>query len=292
MEPWFWAAIGAAILAGVSNFYFKTAAAKGFHAETFSFYGSIVTLILIGSAYLVFPAPLFTNPVVAIAVFLGGFLAAISVIMKVYALRYIDTTIDFPLFKLLAPAVAIVLGVTVFAEQFSTAEWIGLILGLSVPLLLINKIESQRQNNLVLGLLFVLVTGIISAFSAAINKFGIDAGLAIVVTFAYMALGLLAGNLFTIAWKDGVFNVIDRIRSASSLGLVKAGTLRSVLITVSVGLTLYGYWLGGPLAIMQTIHSMYILIPIVLAIIFYNEHWNLQKAAAILLSVASLVLLG
>jgi len=34
------------------------------------------------------------------------------------------------------------------------------------------------------------------------------------------------------------------------------------------------------------------LIPIVLAVIFYNEHWNWQKAAAIGLSIVSLAFLG
>ena len=55
---------------------------------------------------------------------------------------------------------------------------------------------------------------------------------------------------------------------------------------------LFAFSVGGTLAVVQTIHSMYILIPIVLAIIFYNEYWNLQKAAAIVLSVVSLAFLG
>lgn len=34
------------------------------------------------------------------------------------------------------------------------------------------------------------------------------------------------------------------------------------------------------------------LTTMILAVLFYNEHWNLQKALAVVLSVVSLALLG
>jgi uncharacterized membrane protein len=50
----------------------------------------------------------------------------------------------------------------------------------------------------------------------------------------------------------------------------------------------YAYGNGGTLGVVQTINSMYILIPIVLAIYFYKEHWNAQKMLAVVLSVVAL----
>lgn len=292
MELWFLAAVAAAILAGLSNMYFKTAAARGYPAEIFSFYGSVITLFLIVTVYVAFPSPVFAQSLVGLIVFLGGFIAAVGGILKVYALRHIDTTIYFPLFKLLAPAIAIILGVVWFGERFTWYEWSGMLVGLLVPLLLITKAENTRQNNLVVGLLFVIITGVVSAFAAASQKFGIDSGLSIVVTFLFMTLGLLLGNLVSICWKRRSILLFQYVAENTTKAIVWAGVMRAVLISASVGLTMYGYWLGGPLAIMQTIHSMYILIPIVLSIIFYNEHWNAQKVVAIMLSVASLALLG
>lgn len=61
---------------------------------------------------------------------------------------------------------------------------------------------------------------------------------------------------------------------------------------MSLGLILFAYTIGGGLAVVHTILSLYIIITIVLSIIFYNEHWNLQKIAAVTLSIAALGLLG
>ena len=292
MEIWFWAAVGSAVFAGFSNVYFKTAAAKGYVAEVFSFWGSVITLLLIGAVYVFIPEPLFGYDWVAFIVLAGGFVAAFTGIMKVYALRYIDTTIYFPLYKLVAPTLAIVFGVLWFGERFSTLEWAGMFMGLLIPLLLITKAGDHRQNNLFLGLVLVLVTGVFSAGSAALNKYGIDSGIPILVVFGYMSVGLFVGNLASIAYKGGLLNLYNKIKSDTSEGLLFAGGMRALLISISVGFSLFAYASGGTLAVVQTIHSMYILIPIVLAIIFYNEHWNLQKVAAIVLSVGALALLG
>ena len=95
-----------------------------------------------------------------------------------------------------------------------------------------------------------------------------------------------------IVYKKGIRKIFYTIKEDTSAGLLWVSTMRAVLITIGLALMVYAFETGGPLAIVQTIHSMYILIPIVLAIIFYNEHWNLQKVVAIVLSVAALALLG
>jgi len=47
----------------------------------------------------------------------------------------------------------------------------------------------------------------------------------------------------------------------------------------------------GTLSIVYTVQSLYILIPIILSIIIYKEHWNARKVVAIILSIAALALL-
>jgi len=54
---------------------------------------------------------------------------------------------------------------------------------------------------------------------------------------------------------------------------------------------LYAFAFNGPLAVVYTIHSLYILIPIILSIIFFNEHWNTRKVIAIVASVAAILLM-
>jgi len=291
MEIWFLAAVGGALFAGLSNFYFKQAAVRGYNAELFSLYGGLISIVIIGTIVFLQQESLFYYGWLAGLTFLGGLLGAQNNILKVLALRFIDSTIYFPLFKLLAPALAIIAGIIFFGESFTSIEWLGMILGLSVPLLLITRAEHSRQQNLIAGLLVVLITGILSAAAAVINKFATDAGVPILVILISVSFGVFIGTLLTLTIRKGIQNLLNTIKKETSLGLIIGASLRSIFISIGLGLMLYAFTAGGTLAIVQTIHSMYILIPIVLAIILYNEHWNLQKVIAIILSIAALGLL-
>ncbi len=292
MEIWFIAAVAGATLSGISNFFFKLAANRGYNAEVFTLYGGLVSTILTGLVAVSTHHSLLQFNLFTGTMLVAGILASLGGIMKVYALRHIDSTIYFPLFKLLAPGLAIVYGVTWFAESFTSVEWIGMILGLVVPLLLITKAENGRQMNLKAGLVLVLVTALTSASAAALNKVVIDAGITVLVGLFYSSLGVFVGTVFTIIFKQGLKATYRHIESDSDTTLIFYGSVRAVFIALGFGLVLYAYAQGGTLAVVQTINSMYILIPIVLSIIFYKEHWNLQKAVAIILSVLALALLG
>jgi len=280
------------VLAGISNFAFKLAAVRGYNSELFSLYGGASSVVLVCGALLLLPQPLMFGSALSIIVFLAGTTAAVGGILKVYALRHIDSTIYFPLFKLLAPLLAIMAGVIWFEESFLWYEWLGMAVGLLVPLMLITKTENSRQNNLIAGLILIGVTGALSALSAVVFKYVIDAGMSTIVTLLYTVLGILVGSLASMLYTTGPASLQKTIAKHSSWPLFGTAIMRSTFIASSVWLMLYAFSVGGTLAVVQTIHSMYILIPIVLAIIFFNEHWNLQKVIAIVLSVASLALLG
>lgn len=292
MQLWFWAAVVAAVLAGVSNFFFKVAAKRGYSSELFMLLSGVCSVLFTTILLIAYPQPLLTDKLLAAAVFGFGFLAAIAGVMKVYALRYIDSTIYFPLFKLLAPALAIAAGVGLFGETFTTIEWVGMSIGLLVPLMLITRSENGRQANLLLGLLFVLITGVLSAVVAIMTNYAVDTGMPVAVTLFYTVFGVCSGSVCLFCYKQGMKGLVQSVTLHFNYHLLTIASLRSLFAVVSVWLMLYAYTVGGTLAVVQTIHSMYILIPIVLAIIFYNEHWNLQKAVAIALSVLSLAFLG
>ena len=293
MELWFWLAVMTAVLAGLSNFYFKVAANRGYDPELFSLYGGTLSVVMVAIAWIAFPAPLVIDGgMYSILAFGGGLLISGNNIGKIYALRYIDATVYYPLYKLLAPLLAIVAGVIFFSERFSQFEWFGMILSLLVPLMLITKTENGRQSNLFKGLLLVLMTGVFSAGGAFLYKLSSDAGMATVVILLFASLGLLVSSFCTIWYKSGIANIKQRIVRNTSKGLFIGASMRAVLITLAFVCTLLAFKNDGPFAVVMTIQSMYILIPIILAIIFYNEHWNLQKATAIVLSVAALALLG
>lgn len=291
MQLWFWAAIAGMVLAGVSNFGFKIAAKKNFDAQTFTFYGGVTSIVFAGVGLLFFRPEGIHLIILATITLFAGVLASQGGALKVIALRYIDTTIFFPLFKLLSPFLAVIFGIIFFGEFFTPREWIGITLSLLVPLLLISKVENTRQNNLLLGLLLVIVISGTSAVAAALNKYVIDAGMSEWVTLWYASWGIFIGTLTMISLQMRALPM-RHIVTHTSVGLVQASVFRSVLICVSLLCILYAYGHGGALGIVQTIHSLYIVIPIVLAVLIYKEHINWKKVSAVVISIAALGLLG
>ncbi len=291
MQLWFWAAVSGMVLAGVSNFGFKIAAKNNFDAQTFTFYGGVVSILFAGIGLLALrPDGVQTLHLIFITL-AAGIVASQGGALKVIALRYVDTTIFFPLFKLGSPLLAILFGIVLFAEEFSLKEWIGIGASLMVPLLLISRIEHHRQNNLWKGLFLVVVVSGMSAVAAAANKFVIDAGMNEWITLWYASWGIFIGTLTMIGLH--LKNLpIRHIVHHTNKQLVKAAVFRSVLICLSLLCILYAYGHGGGLGIVQTIHSLYIVIPIVLAVLIYQEHIDWKKVSAVMLSIAALGLLG
>ncbi len=292
METWFLLAVGAAITGGIPSFMMKMAAVREYHSETFLLYSALISVVIIGPTALILSGFEQLSWLLFLIAGGGGVLAAVGGVFRIQALRYIDTTIYYPLVKLLSPALAIVAGIIFWQESFTTYEWIGLIASLFVPLMLISKFEKTRQNNLVAGLFLVLITGLISVIIIMINKLSVDWFPAVLWILFSSSFGVFVGSIGMMAWRNGPRKVWHTIQTKSSSGLVSLSLLRGLFITLSFGLTLYAFSFDGPLAVVHTIHSLYILIPIVLSIIFYGEHWNIRKATAIILSVAALALLG
>lgn len=279
------------VLAGISNFGFKIAAKNGYDAQTFTFYGGVVSVLFAGVGLLLLrPDSVHTNTLIVITL-VAGVAASQGGALKVIALRYIDTTIFFPLFKLLSPLLAVVFGIIFFAEQFNLKEWAGIAVSLSVPLLLISRIEHNRQNNMMMGLILVVIISGVSAVAAALNKYVIDAGMNEWVTLWYASWGIFMGTLMMIA-----FNLrrmpLQHVIAHTTKNLVQAAVFRSVLICGSMLFILYAYGHGGGLGVVQVIHSLYIVIPIVLAVLIYQEHIDWKKIMAVVLSVVALGLLG
>ena len=292
MELWFWLAIAAAVTGGIPSFMMKMAAERQYSSELFILYSSLISVIVTAPiALIVAGASTLSAGLFWLSLF-GGMIAAVGGVFRIQALRYIDTTIYYPLVKLLSPTLAIVAGVVIWQEQFTQLEWMGLLTSLVVPLLLISRVEHARQHNLLAGLGLVAVTGVLSICAVMINKYTVDIYASVPWVLFSASLGVLMGALLVMGYRHGGSAIVRHIRTQSERSLVVLALLRGVVISVSFVLVLYAFAYEGPLAVVHTIHSLYILIPIVLSIIFYNEHWNLRKIAAIVLSVAALALLG
>lgn len=283
-------AVVSAIFAGVYSFLQKVAVERGFSPALINASTQLlVACMSFGAAFLYVG----TNHWL-LGVGLGvasGVTFMIGATSRMESLRFVDTAIFFPLYKTLGPLLTMVFGLVFFHEWFTSFELFGLLFGIAVPLLLLHKSEKSRQKDLVRGMVFLVVAAFFAAISSTIAKHGAEVLSSI---FLYMAISESIGSIagFTMyhmrdAKKDGGFvrNFFDKrfLSIIVPVGLLGLG---------SYGFLMAAFKAGGALAVVYTINSFYILIPIVLSIIVYKEHWNLRKALAIGLSIIALAFLG
>ncbi len=142
-----------------------------------------------------------------------------------------------------------------------------------------------------MGLVMVLLVSGTSALAAALNKYVIDLGMSEWEALWYSSWGIFIASLFYISLK---FRTLPwhYVIEHTTRDLVKAAIFRSVLICMSLLFVLYAYGNGGDLGIVQTIHGLYIVIPIVLSVLIYQEHIDWKKVLAVVLCIVSLMFLG
>jgi len=290
METWFIFAVLSAVLGGIGAFCNKVTAQRNYSATLVMTINAITSFLLFTSLALWFEnAPSLSSLFIFIT-FLSGVLASFSLVIKIEALHYIDSTIFLPLFKVFGPLIVVILSILFFSESFSTIEWFGIIMSLLVPVLLVSRVENSRQNNLALGIILVLACAALSAITIGLQKFAVDIAGSPLWIMSISAIGILIGSVVQHSLKHRGA-ILKSITHNFSWGIFQLGLLRTIFAGGGFLCVLYALNYGGPLGIVFTINSLYILPPIILAIIFYNEHWNLRKAFAIALSVLALALL-
>lgn len=289
-ELWFVLAVAAAVVGGFGNFGNKISAKRGYDSAVIMIFSAFLSS-LIFLPFALFFEDIWSLPLSFVAIMLGaGFITSFSAIIKIQALHYIDSAIFLPLYKVASPLVVIFFGMIFFAETFTPMEWFGLMLSLTVPLLLVSRMEHSRQNDLKLGLILVLVAGVIGAIGAAIQKYSTDVSDATLSIMVVITSGVLLGSVAQhIFYKKS--QSMQVISSHLKSGPLFVSSLRAVFAGSGFYLALLALDYDGPLGIVYTINSLYILVPIILAIIIYGEHWNFRKALAIVLSVLALALL-
>ncbi len=290
MEMWFIWALIATVFAGLHVFIQKIGSVRQYNSNLLNTYGGMLS----GTLGLV--AVLFVGGFDSLSwvmVLFAGVAGASYLVgsnLRMDAMRYIDTTILLPLHKFFSPLFVLLFGLIVFQEVLTTAEWWGILLGVLVPLLLISRFESSRQHNLKKGLILLVISAAITATNAAINKYGVSIFESVLLFAAISHFGSTILGFISHKMRRKTTAAMTHHPFDSRL-LLLAGVL-GVVQFVSFNAFLYAFATGGPLAVVYTIHSLYIVIPIVLAIMFYSEHWNLRKALAIVISIAAILLLG
>ncbi len=290
MHTWFIFALLSALFAGLHTYTQKIAVEKGYSSPIINVmnFSTSASLALITS----FLFGLDNEQAVIYGVLLaatGGAVHMLGSIVRMDGLRYVDTAIFFPLYKTIGPIFTVILGILFFNEWFTAGETIGITLGIIVPLLLVHKSEKARQLDLRKGILFVLISAFFTAVSASIAKLGSETVHNIFIFVAVTHIfGALSGIFFNKFYKK---NKNKTLASSLSKRMLVIGLLGGVL-QFATFVTFLLALKEGDLAVVYTINSFYILIPIVLSIIFYKEHFNARKALAIGLSILAIFFLN
>lgn len=222
---------------------------------------------------------------------LGGILYVSFNVLRLEALKFIDATIFFPLYKVVTPAVTALIAVFFLSEFLSVREVVGILVACVVPLFLLSRNENTRQKNLLFGLTLLIVGAVLASVSAAVNAYAIGD-----VT-AY-ALPLLVVTCLT-AFIFGLGLFLRQYKAKNMRReLAKVSDSRFVLYASWMGLLQFlAFYLlllafpGIGLGVAYAINAQYFIVPVILSMWYYKEHWNVQKIIALFLSVASIILL-
>lgn len=289
-ELWFVYSILSAILGGLNIFMTKVAVERKYDGTVFSTVVSVVSTIILIVTVIVTGDYQWLPWLLVFLVVSNAICYMIGNIVRYEALGYVDTAIFYPLYKTLSPILVIIAGVLFFSETFNHKEIIGLTLSITVPLLLISSKENSRQKNLYRGLQLLVVASLLATVAAATLKLASSYDVSMWLLSAFAHLMMVAVGVGMLLRKK----TIIELRTQAATTPDKKYFLLVFLTGICHAFSFLFFMLAlevGTISLVYTIQSLYILIPIVLSIIFYNEHWNTRKVVAIVVSIAALGLL-
>jgi len=276
-----------AVFAGIYNFMLKVVAERGYNNYLFTFWDYLFATITTGIALVYY----LTQYTISIDIFYMTSLFAtittiffiLSVFTRVESMRNIDTVIFYPLYKTFGPIMVTGVSILFFHETLSLNEIWWIVLWICVPLLLLTKAENKIQKNLLLWVWLIIATAILSTISTIGTKWIMFYGLNVVLflfvrSFIWVIFSGISYKIHKYK-RNETYNNIWMLSFCFWASLLHIGS--SVFFVLA---------LSWNLAVVFTINSFHILIPIILSIIFYGEHFNMKKGIVIALSIVSILM--
>lgn len=286
MENWIILAIISAILTGLANFWIKVSVERWYNVNSYALYANFLSFVLF-SLILLFQWKLIwtlqnSSIFILLLAFINISLLTLSVPSRAKSLENIDTVIFYPIYKTIGPILVTFVSYFLIKETLALKEFLWVIVWIFVPLLLITRTENRIQKNLMLWLVFIWVTVFMTSIAQVMPKIIQIQGLDI---DTFLLLAFLVGSIFS-------YGVLQVHEKKSETKKKKAPIFFWILLWLFHFGSMYCYThaLTGNLAIVFTINSFSILIPIILSILFYKEHFSFKKWIVIALSIISVLL--
>jgi len=287
METWILFAIWALLFSGLSNFWMKVIAKNNYNTSLVTVIAYFTAVILSGIYYFSkhWLSELFTNAAIIAALLWIWYrlFMHFSLLSKVDGLKSIDTTIFYPLYMTFFSLLMTLVSFIYFWETLLPKEIVWVAIWIIIPLFLITKSENKIQINLKRWLFFTVITSIFvwiwTSFSKILTENNLDIDLYVFSWFIFWTFISLTTYLL---WKN------KNNKKYSNKWIFPIW----FLLWIATYLLIYTYTsaMEWNLAIVSTITSFSILIPIILSVIFYKEEMTYKKAFVIFLSIVSIIL--
>lgn len=284
METWLLFAIASIFLAGIYQFQVKVAAQKNYNPSMVTGYWYLAGMIFAAIFLIIDGIELQDVKIIAAFAFVNVFFYFLSTLTRMESMKNIDSVIFFPIFKTVSPILVTLASLFLFQESLSWKEILGIGLWIAVPLLLITAHENKRQINLKKGIVYLVISSLLVLVSTTVIKqLNVEWLNVPLFVFLSMFFGYIVSVFSYKKWEKKWKN-----KKYTTKNILPFGILMWMFHYASF--YCFTRALEGNLAVVFTINSFAILIPIVLSIIFYKDHFNMKKAFVILLSIVSIIL--
>ena len=277
---WFPFSLVATLLLGIAMAFYKLPSAKNHNRFVATFWSLVIPAIL---AFIFFHSYLsFSTPAMIWTALLWGITFTSIVLLQMYALSHVDTNILFPITTTASLIITVFAGIFFFNEHISTLQTLGVILAVVTIFAFLYKGGKMQYSRLLIGVGSGII--FISAFNKVLQKivaakFDIHA----FQIYQYLFASIFALLIYLIIhrrdWKTHIFS--------GGLGI---GSLIGVFSFFG-GYSLYIALTKGPLPLITSIHSLYILITALTAYFLFKEQLTTKKVLLLVFAVIAVILI-
>ena len=201
------------------------------------------------------------------------------------SLKYIETSIFFPIHKILQIFATFLIWMFFFGEYLWSIELFTVFLWILMILLLSGSDNKKKQINYKKWIIYLLLANFALLFSSSINKYiwFIDFDLA-----TYMFYSFIIWTIYLLLTKKDIYKKSSKKLSKKELfywffrWIILLGSFTTLMLALKT-------W---PFVLVSIITSTAVFIPIILSIIFYKEKINRSKILAFILMIMIIVLLA
>jgi drug/metabolite transporter (DMT)-like permease len=278
---WFIYAILSGVFAGLYHFSVKSAAEYN-HDSNQSTYYSMISAALMAGILFIFNSKVENFIILFLFALANSIVYYISTFSRIDSLKNIQTTLYYPIYKIINSTLVFFIGFFLFNETLNIHQLGGILVGLLTLLLLIQKKENNIQKNLRKGLFYLILSVGGGIGSATIGKY-ISISNNNIFGFIFISCTLMVFQ--------GIFRYNKSKHKVHSIKFVKR---ISFLGGIASFLSYYFFLSSlqtGKFILVYMINSFSIIIVTLLSVIIYKDHLDKRKAFALLLTLISLFLL-